>query len=76
MHPTREGGAEEAGEGGVESVECLTKEIKEAERKQRELKEVELERLTQEKERLEEKKQVEQQCTATLHGSERVAERR
>ena len=57
-------------------AECLTKEIEEAERKWRELEEVELERLTREKERLEEEKRVEQQCTATLHGSERAAEQR
>ena len=57
-------------------AEHLTKEIKEAERKWRELEEAELERLTQEKERLEEEKQAEQQRMATLHGSERVAERR
>ena len=55
-------------------AECLTKEIEEVERKRRELEEVELERLMQEKERLEEEKQAEQQCAATLHGSERVAE--
>ena len=40
-------------------VEHLTKEIEEAERKQRELEEAEVERLTWEKERLEEEKRVE-----------------
>ena len=49
-------------------VECLTKEVKEAERKQRELEEAEVERLMWEKERLEEEKQAEQWCTAALHG--------
>ena len=57
-------------------AECLTKEIKEAERKWRELEEVELGRLTWEKEKLEEEKRVEQQCTAVLRGSERAAEQR
>ena len=57
-------------------AERLTWEIKEAERQRRELEEVELEWLTQEKERLEEEKRVEQQCTAALHGSERVVEQR
>ena len=57
-------------------VEHLTREIEEAERKWRELEEAELERLTQERERLEEEKQVEQQCMATLRGSERAVERR
>ena len=52
----------------------LTKEIEEVERKQRELEEAELEQLMQEKERLEEEKRVEQQCMATLCGSERAAE--
>ena len=49
-------------------AEHLTKEVKEAERKQRELEETEVERLMREKERLEEEKQVEQWCTAALHG--------
>ena len=40
-------------------AECLTKEIEEVERKWRELEEAELERLTQEKEKLEEEKRVE-----------------
>ena len=57
-------------------VERLTWEIEEAERQQRELEEAEVERLTWEKERLEEEKRVEQRHAATLHGSERVAERR
>ena len=55
-------------------VECLTREIKEVEKKWRELEEVEVERLMQEKERLEEEKRVEQWCAAALHGSERAAE--
>ena len=49
-------------------------ETKEAERQQRELEEVEVERLTWEKERLEEEKWVEQQRAVALRGSERVAE--
>ena len=53
-------------------VECLTKEIEEAERKWRELEEVELERLMWEKEKLEEEKRVEQRCAAALCGSERA----
>ena len=57
-------------------VERLTREIEEVERKRKQLEEVELERLTQEKERLEEEKRAEQQHAATLHGSERAAERR
>ena len=57
-------------------VEHLTREIEEAGRKRRELEEAELERLTQEKERLEEEKRVEQQHTATLCGSERAVEQR
>ena len=40
-------------------AECLTKEIEEVERKRRELEEVEVERLMQEKERLEEEKTAE-----------------
>ena len=55
-------------------VERLTQEIEEVERQQRELEEVEAERLTWEKERLEEEKRVEQRRVATLRGSERVAE--
>ena len=43
---------------------------------QRELEEVELRRLTQEKERLEEEKWIEQQHTEALQGSERAAEQR
>ena len=57
-------------------AEHLTREIEEAGRKRRELEEAELERLTQEKERLEEEKRAEQQHTATLCGSERVVEQR
>ena len=41
-------------------AESLTKEIEEVEKKWRELEEVEVERLTQEKERLEEENRVEQ----------------
>ena len=55
-------------------VEHLTKVIKEAERKRRELEGVELERLTQEKEKLEEEKRVEQQHAAALCRLERAAE--
>ena len=57
-------------------VERLRREIKEAEREWRELEEAEVERLTQEKEKLEEENRVEQQRTAALHRSERAAERR
>ena len=57
-------------------VECLTKEIEEAEKKRRQLEEAEMERLMWEKERLEEENRVEQQRAAVLHGSERVAEQR
>ena len=52
----------------------MTWEIKEAERQWRELEEAEVERLTQEKERLEEEKRAEQQQAAALRGSERAAE--
>ena len=55
-------------------VERLKGEIEEVERKRRELKEAELRRLTQEKERLEEEKQVEQQDAEALRGLERAAE--
>ena len=55
-------------------AERLTKEVKEAERKQRELEEAEVERLMQEKERLEEEKRAEKRCAVALHGSERVVE--
>ena len=57
-------------------MEILKGEIEEAERKWRELEEVELRRLTQEKERLEEEKWIEQQHTEALQGSERAAEQR
>ena len=57
-------------------AERLKREIEEAERKGRELKKAELRRLTQEKEKLEEEKRVEQQCTAALHGLEKVVEQR
>ena len=56
-------------------AECLTREIEETERKWKELEEAELERLTQEKERLEEEKWVEQQRAVALRGSEKAAER-
>ena len=55
-------------------VECLTKEIEEAEKKRRELEEADVERLMWEKERLEEENRVEQRHAAALHGSERAAE--
>ena len=45
-------------------------------RNQGDREEAELERLTQEKERLEEEKRMEQQHTAALHGSERAVEQR
>ena len=51
-------------------------EIKEVERQWRELEEVEVERLTWEKERLEEEKWAEQRHAATLRGSKRAVERR
>ena len=46
------------------------------ERQWRELEEVEVERLTWEKEKLEEEKRMEQQHVATLRGSEKAVERR
>ena len=55
-------------------VERLTWEIEEVERQWRELEEVEIERLMQEKEKLEEEKWVEQWCAAALHGLEKAAE--
>ena len=55
-------------------VEKLKEEFEEAEKRRRELKEMEVRRLAQEKERLEEEKRVEQQCAAALRGSERVVE--
>ena len=57
-------------------AKCLTKEIEEAEKKWRELEEAEVERLTWEKERLEEENRAEQWCAAALHGPERAVERR
>ena len=55
-------------------VERLRWEIEEPEREWRELKEAEVERLTREKEKLEEENRAEQWHTAALHGSERAAE--
>ena len=57
-------------------AERLMWEIEEAKRQQRELEEAEVERLTQEKEKLEEEKWAEQQHVAALRRSERAAERR
>ena len=55
-------------------VERLKREIEEAERKWRELEEAELERLTREKEILEEEKWVKQQRAVALRGAEKVVE--
>ena len=55
-------------------AERLMWEIEEAEKQWRELEEAEVERLMQEKERLEEEKQAEQWHAVTFCGSERAAE--
>ena len=57
-------------------VERLTREIKEAERQWRELEEAEVERLTWEKEKLEEEKRVEQWRAVALRGLEKLVEQR
>ena len=69
----REGQTEKAGESRVEGMgggRAVNM------RNQGDREEAELERLTQEKEKLEEEKRVEQQCVAALCGLERAAEQR